>query len=206
MPDTVDTQLVTMISVMAGMLSIAMTGMLVVVRRMTTRPENDFKKFRASIVSGLGNDIVCTLQDVKNLMLGCLAPWQREALTDRLGDWLRRILVGITSEEPDIVGDVELHEIVKWAERLKSFIAELDEKNPYAGLPDAEKNLLNDIEHFVREQAAEKAQDRLVGLASLIQARTDDAGRLRLINRWTIPISIAGSLLTIAFGVLALVT
>ena len=45
-----------------------------------------------------------------------------------------------------------------------------------------------------------------MGLAGVIQARIDEIERLKLINRWAVPTSVVGTLLTIAFGVLALLT
>lgn len=191
--------------------AIAMVGLLLswsmfLQRRVATRTDSEYKRFRTGLVSGLRNGIVGKLCDAENLLLGCLKSWQREDLTDRLGDWLRRALLEITSELTDVVGEADSSAVLKWGKSLQSFVAELEQKSPYAGLPDAEKNLLSDIEHFVSENATAKAQDRLMGLAGVIQARTGEVARLRLINRWAIPVSIAGTLLTIAFGVLALVT
>jgi hypothetical protein len=198
--------IVVIVSVGLAMSTFMIAWFMLLQRRIASRKDFQYKKFRAGLASGLRNGIVGELRDAENLLLGCLKPWQRQDLTDRLGNWLRRVFFEITSELENVVAKGDSEKIPGWGRKLQSIIGEPEQKSPFAGLPDAEKNLLSDVEHFVSEGAADKAQDRLMGLAGLIQARTDEVVRLRLINRWAVPVSAAGMLLTIAFGVLALVT
>ena len=128
-------------------------------RRMNTKRDSSYKQFRTGLVSGLRNGIVVELKVAEYLLLGCLERSERQSFADRLGDWLRRIFLEITSELENVVIDGDSDSVVDWGKRLHAIIGELDSKSPFAGLPDAEKNLLSDVGHFVPVGAAERAQD-----------------------------------------------
>ena len=77
--------------------------------------------------------------------------------------------------------------------------------SPFADLPSAERNILSDITIFLDKNERESVKRKILELAGTIQARDSDLEKVKNINKWTIPLTIIGFILTVIFGTLALV-
>ncbi|AGK61488.1 hypothetical protein Asulf_01505 [Archaeoglobus sulfaticallidus PM70-1] len=120
-----------------------------------------------------------------------------------LSKLLREFLVEVISKKVDRSLDDET--IREWKEKITKFIKENEDISPYADLPAAERNILSDITTFLDMGDADAVKRKILELAGMIQARHDDLNRIRSINKWTVPLSVIGLILTVIFGMLALI-
>ena len=99
-----------------------------------------------------------------------------------------------SKKEGCVTNDPAKHQIVQY----------LAETSPCTDLPDAERNILSDISTFLEKNDVDSVKRKTLELAGMIQARNDDLNKIRNVNRWTVPLSAVGLILTIIFGFLAL--
>lgn len=162
-------------------------------------------KFFSALVEGLKINSLETIDDVINIYKG-VSGLSSEDLGYRYGlsKQLREFLVGIISKNKKFIDDsINDNTIRDWKEKISAFIQQNEETSPYADLPAAERNILNDISIFLETNNPESVKRKTSELAGMIQARNDDLNRIRNINKWTVPLSIFGLILTILFGILA---
>ena len=121
-----------------------------------------------------------------------------------LSKQLREFLVAIVSKNKKFI-DSSLDDgvIRDWKQKISEFIKKNETTSPYADLPAAERNVLSDITTFLEMNDPDSVKRKTLELAGMIQARNDNLNRIQNINRWAVPLSVIGLILTIAFGVLA---
>lgn len=165
--------------------------------------ENKNKKFCHSLLEGLKTGSITTTDDLINIYKG-IAGLSSENLSYRYGlsRYLRTFLVDLISKDIDETIDDET--IVKWKQKISEFIRINEEISPYADLPSIERNLLSDISAFLESGDTESTKRKLLELASMIQARSDDLNKIQNINRYSVPLSIIGMILSIIFGFMAI--
>ena len=164
------------------------------------------KKFFKALVEGLKTGSITTIDDIVNIYKG-VAGLSSENLSYRyrLSKLLREFLVDLISKNKNVIGgDLDDNIIRDWKQKLSDFIQKNEEISPYADLPAAERNVLSDISTFLEKNDAKSVKRKTLELAGMIQARNDDLNRIRNINRWAVPLSAIGLILTIIFGILAL--
>ena len=164
------------------------------------------KKFFKALVEGLKTGSITTIDDIVNIYKG-VAGLSSENLSYRyrLSKLLREFLVDLISKNKNVIGgDLDDNIIRDWKQKLSDFIQKNEEMSPYADLPAAERNVLSDISTFLEKNDAKSVKRKTLELAGMIQARNDDLNRIRNINRWAVPLSAIGLILTIIFGILAL--
>lgn len=176
---------------------------LVVVRRKkrTERKENFFKV----LIEGLKTGSIATMDDVVNIYKG-VAGLSSEDLSYRYGlsKQLREFLVAIVSKNEKFIDSSLGDDVIRdWKQKISEFIKKNKTTSPYADLPAAERNVLSDITTFLEMNDPDSVKRKTLELAGMIQARNDDLNRIQNINRWAVPLSVIGLILTIAFGVLA---
>ena len=162
-------------------------------------------KFFEALVEGLKMNSLETIDDVTNIYKG-VSGLSSEDLSYRYGlsKQLREFLVDIISKNKKLLDDsIDDNTIRDWKERVSGFIQQNEETSPYADLPAAERNILSDISIFLEINDPESLKRKTSELAGMIQARNDDLNRIRNINKWAVPLSIFGLILTILFGILA---
>lgn len=115
---------------------------------------------------------------------------------------LREFLVELISKKMDeSLGDETIRD---WKVKLSEFIKKNEEMSPYADLPPTERNILNDMTTFIDKNDMESLKRKTSELSGIIQAKHDDLNKVRNLNKWTVPLSIIGLVLTVIFGILAL--
>ncbi len=178
----------------------------VIRRRKARREESNTRLFKA-LQEGLKSGSITTIDDVVNVYKG-VSGLSSEDLSYRYGlsSRLREFLVGVISKEKNIMdGTLDDETVRDWKQRITEFISQNEALSPYADLPPAERNLLNDITTFIERNDIESVKRKFSELAGMIQARNSDLERMGSINRWTVPLSIVGLTLTVVFGILALI-
>lgn len=163
--------------------------------------KNEFFK---ALKEGLKTDSITTIEDVVNIYKG-VAGMSSEDLSYRynLSRLIREFLVHLISKNKNVMnGDFNDDIIRDWKQKLSDFIQKNEAISPYADLPAAERNILSDISTFLEKGDTELVKRKTLELAGMIQARNDDLNKIRNINRWTVPLSVIGLILTIIFGIL----
>lgn len=165
---------------------------------------NRKEKFFSTLEEGLKSEAINTIDDVINIYKG-VSRLDSEDLDYRYGlsKQLREFLVNIISNEVD--NSLSNEQIIRWKQMISEIIKKNEEISPYADLPNAERNILSDILIFLEKNDSESIKRKTLELSGLIQARNDDFNRVKNINKWTIPLSIIGFILTILLGVLAFI-
>jgi hypothetical protein len=163
------------------------------------------REFFEALGNGLKTGAVVTLEDVTNLFKAAYGGVYgdedyRGALTRRLREFLLEVVRG-GAKGADAVGSDATH-AVEWKEMITALIRANDAEAPYAGLPPAERGVIMDISR-ITQAAGPEADQKLSQLAGLIEARHDDLGKIRATNRWSVPLSVIGIVLTLFFGVLS---
>ena len=154
-------------------------------------------------MSGLKTGAIITMDDLSDVYKGIFGPGA-EDLSYRYGmsRQLRSFMVELISKNID--KSIDDQTIVEWKDKISKFIRYNEEVAPYADLPPAERNAMRDVSVFLGGGHSEAARQKLTELATMIQARSDDLNRVRNTNRWSVPLSIVGMVLTIVFGLIAL--
>ena len=121
-----------------------------------------------------------------------------------LSKQLREFLVDIISKNKELIDSSLGDDVIRdWKQKISEFIEKNETTSPYADLPAAERNILSDISTFLEMNDPESVKRKTLELAGMIQARNDDLNGIRNINKWAVPLSAIGLILTIIFGVLA---
>ena len=189
--------------VLAGVLYVISVGVLFGVTR--KRRGQARWRFFLALWRGLQSGSITTMCDVVNVYKG-VAGLGGEDIGYRYGltRLLREFLVELVSKTIVIDGTLEDQVVVTWKERISKFIAENEEISPYADLPPAERNLLSDMSTFLEKNDIESTKRKLLELAGMIQARSDDLDKVRGMNKWSVPLAIIGMVLTVLFGLTAI--
>jgi hypothetical protein len=199
----VDSGFITLSMIMIGYLSIYFYFIYVIRIR---RHEREEKFFRA-LKEGLKQKTITTIDDVVNIYKGVIG-LSSDDLSYRytLSKLLRRFMVLLVSKDNRII-DKSIKDDTRrdWKEKLSEFIRQNEITSPYADLPPAERNVLSDISLFIERKDFESIKRKILELSGLIQARNDDMEKIESINRWAVPLGVVGLILTIIFGILALV-
>jgi len=179
-----------------------------VLRRNRSRRAERKNKFFETLLEGLKSESITTMDDLVDIYKG-VAGLGSEDLTYRYGlsNQLREFLVSLISKDKNLIdSSIDNEAIRDWKERISEFIRRNEEISPYADLPASERNILSDISTFLERNDVASVKRKTLELAGMIQARNDESNRIRSMNRWLVPLSIIGVVLTIAFGLTAIFT
>jgi len=113
---------------------------------------------------------------------------------------LREYLVDIVSSS-----SLDVAETKRLKDKATAILKEIEAQAPYADLPVAERNLLVDVERFVRAGDNISAAMKLQDLAGLIEVRSEEFERLQAANKWSVPLAVIGLVLTVVFGTISLI-
>ncbi len=170
-------------------------------REKRAKSKNDFFK---ALKEGLKTGAITTLDDAVNIYKGITGLGSEDLDSQyNLSKLLREFLVNLISKNKSVIDDDINDEMIReWKQKLTDFISKNEVISPYADLPAAERNILSDISTFIEKDDMESVNRKILELSGMIQARNDDLNRIRNINKWAVPLSAIGLILTIIFGVL----
>lgn len=172
------------------------------VRRRRLAHEDRKHRFFQAVRHGLNKHAVGNITDLVNIYRGVNTHAEDELeYRSGLNHWLREFLVEelIPKGKAEVTGQTML----EWKDIITDFISKNDEISPYSDLPQVERNILNDIADSLRRRDTSSVSRKMKELAAAIQARADDLNRLKRSNRWSVGLAIAGLILTVTFGLSA---
>ena len=188
------------IAVFTVMYSYAVTYLL---RRRRERRKEEKRNFHKTLVEGFKSGAIASMDDIVNIYKGVSGISSDDAgYRYGLSRQLREFLVDLLSK--DLGHEIEDSVVVDWKDKISSFIKTNEEISPYADLPPAERSVLNDITAFFEKDDIDSAKRKLAELGAMIQARHDDILKTQNINKYSVPLSVIGMILTIAFGLVAI--
>lgn len=154
-------------------------------------------KLNNAISSGLSNGVLVSVDDFVNIYKGVYG-LRGDDISYRAGlaKALRKYIVQLVSDD-----EVDESNVIQLKDAASAVLARIEAESPFAGLPPAERNLLIDVEGFVKANDQQSALRKLEDLASLIEVRQDSLERVQASNKWSIPLAVAGLFITIIFGI-----
>jgi hypothetical protein len=165
------------------------------------------KRFSKALKEGLESGSVVSLDDVVNLYGGSIALSPQD-LRHRYGltRHLREFLVGLVSRREGIVdSSLDDSTLQRWKEKVSEFIQRNETAAPYADLPTPERDIMTDISGYLEKNDLASVRRKSLELAAAIQARNANLKAEHRTNMWSVPTSVVGLILTIVFGIIAVV-
>lgn len=160
------------------------------------------KKFFETLLEGLKTGTIEKLNDVENIYVGVGGSSSEDYHYD-LSKLLKEFLVKLISKELD--ESIENNVLIEWNKNISEFIYKIQEKSPYLGLPDIERNILEDISSYLETENNKDVERKLTEIAGIIKARNDDLNKIEYINKWAVPLAIIGVFLTLLFGLMSII-
>lgn len=189
--------------IVATILSYGLAVLALFYRFRVRHADRRSKLFKA-LLEGLRNGSVQTIDDVVDLYKGIFVS-DGEFLHSHLGlsTQLRQFLVELLAGNLD--SRLDAATVVEWKGQVSEFIRISEERSPFEGLPAYERNILRDLNNFIDLGDRGAIKRKLLGLGGILHTRIDNLNRIRNINRWSIPISMVGLMLTMLFGLVAII-
>jgi hypothetical protein len=171
--------------------------------RFSTRRNNQRSKLFCALEAGLKHGAVSSIEDVVDLYKGVFVN-ESEVVHSHLGlsTQLRQFLVELLAGT--LGTQLNPEAVVDWKARVSEFIRISEERSPFEGLPPYERNILRDLNNYIDLGDRSAIKRKLLELGGILHTRIDNLGRIRNINKWSIPISMIGLVLTMVFGVIAI--
>lgn len=158
------------------------------------------EKFYKMLMKSLENDLINNIDDVMNMYSGITGfSYSKDEKRYYLGRRLRGFLVYMLKQD-----GIEKEILKKWKDIVTGFINELETEAPYADVPSSERRVLLEINRSIDNEEYGGIKGRLDDLAGMIQNRNEGLSKATRINRWSVPLTVIGLLLTITFGALSL--
>lgn len=181
--------------------ALAVTSLFIRVREFRVKRK---KKFFKALLEGLRNDCICSIDDVIDIYRGVFpATPGMDDNRHGLSRQLREFLVELVSKQFEHASDDKV--VLAWKEKISEFIRISDAKTPFIDLPTYERNVLEDLAGCIDRHDDEGMRRKLMEVGGLVRARIDALNRIRGLNRWSVPISIVGLVLTAVFGAFAII-
>ena len=158
------------------------------------------KVFINTFIKGISDNTIANSTDLLNIYSG-ITKLSPEDLTNRqdLNKGLRETLARLINKE--VGQDLAQDKVIEIKDKITNFIKENETTNPYADLPDTERNILNDLSAFNKLGDQNSINRKLGELSSVIEQQK----KIENLNKWSIPLAIIGMVLTIIFGVLSII-
>ncbi len=164
-------------------------------RRNRNRHRN--KIFFEILTRGFKIKSISSLQDILHLHGGVYRSGNDEKHNKGLVALLERYLVILTMsrEKPDF--------ILECQQKIKSYIEVEKKGSPFTGLPDNERNILQDMSRYLEMDDKLAVEEKIREISNNIKVRYDIITQLKHQNRWSIPAAIMGFIINIVFAVLS---
>lgn len=158
------------------------------------------EKFYKVLMKSLENELISNIDDVMNMYGGITgSSYSKEEKRYYLGKRLRGFLVYMLKQDT-----VKKEILKKWKDIVTGFINELETEAPYSDVPTSERRVLLEINRAIDKEEYGNIKGRLDDLAGMVQNRNEEQNRATRINRWSVPLTVIGLVLTITFGALSL--
>lgn len=167
--------------------------------RLSSKRESNLRQFFKVLKAGILNGSLDSPTDIENIYFGIRRQHKSNGYNKAaLANWLRQFLVEVISDK-----DVD-PKLLEAKVKIDQLIEEIETEHPYEALPSLERSLFLDLEEVNNQGEYPSIARKLEQLKTAILAREDSINKLRSTNRWSVPLSILGLILTVLFGVLSL--
>ncbi|MFK5947599.1 MAG: hypothetical protein QM500_02370 [Methylococcales bacterium] len=176
--------------------AVAVSKML---NRITERKETEEKRFLKALSAGIKSGVITEFSDIENIYKGVIASiGDEEVNRARLAKWLRAYLLQIFENEIDEKNRDLIKSIKK---EITEYINQVEKASPHVGLPDLERSIVRDIEAYLNSDQKDGVSRKLDELVAAIQVREDSFKKMESTNKWAVPLSVVGLILTLIFGI-----
>ncbi|PFJ07589.1 hypothetical protein COI88_02055 [Bacillus cereus] len=171
--------------------------------RDTKIKDKEVDKFSNVLLQGLRLGTINNLDDVYNIYKGVNDfELVNENYRYSLNKSLRKFLVKIQTEE---FKEIKEEQIKEWKNKVDEFIKKNEELSPFSELPQAEKNIMNDILAYLDKSDNDSVRRKIMELSNSIQIRKEQIDKIDKQNKWSVPLAVIGLVLTIFFGIASLI-
>ena len=155
------------------------------------------------VTNGLDSGALINLGDMVNVYKGIMKlPSDDLAYRAGLSGFLREYLVELVAGR---AMPAQSQDRVKaWKSVVTEWLEENERSAPFADVPEVERHLVADIAGFLEANDKEAVRRKLDQLASSVTVREQDYQRIRELNRLSVPLAAIGLVMTVLFGVIAL--
>ncbi|PDY05747.1 hypothetical protein COM66_10915 [Bacillus cereus] len=165
--------------------------------------DKEVDKFSDVLLKGLRLGTINNLDDVYNIYKGINdLELVNENYRYSLNKSLRKFLVKIQTEEFE---EIKEEQIKEWKNKVDEFIKKNEELSPFSELPQAERNIMNDILAYLEKNDNDSIRRKIMELSNSIQIRKEQIDKIDKQNKWSVPLAVIGLVLTIFFGIASLI-
>jgi hypothetical protein len=176
--------------------AVAVSKML---NRITERKETEEKRFLKALSSGIKSGVISEFSDIDNIYKGVRSSiGDEEVNRARLAKWLRAYLLQIFENEVDERNSEAVKSIKK---EITDYINQVEKTSPHVGLPDLERSIVRDIETYLHSDQKDGVSRKVDELVAAIQVREESMKKIENTNKWAVPLSVVGLILTLIFGI-----
>ncbi|MDR4442199.1 hypothetical protein [Bacillus cereus] len=200
----VSSDLIRIVPIITGIVSGMFTlHFLFKTNREIKRKEKEVDKFSYVLLQGLRLGTINNLDDVYNIYKG-INDYElvNENYRYSLNKSLRKFLVKIQMKE---LGEMKEEQIKDWKNKVDEFIKKNEELSPFSELPQAERNIMNDILAYLDKNDTDSIRRKIMELSNSIQIRKEQIDKIDKLNKWSVPLAVIGLVLTIFFGIASLI-
>ncbi|MBM7551234.1 hypothetical protein [Thalassobacillus pellis] len=167
------------------------------------RKKKKKENFYKVLDEGLEMETIASLDDIYNLYKGTNnLTLENDNYRFRLNELLREYLVKLHTNDGEKLSKEKIKE---WKDKIDRFIKENEELSPFSELPQADRNIMNDIVAFLEKDDKKSIMRKLDEMSTSIQIRKEYLERIEKQNKWSVPVSIVGLIFTIFFGILSFI-
>jgi hypothetical protein len=161
------------------------------------------EEFYKTLFSALNRNSIDSIDDIFNIYKGINdLNLPNDRYRSDLNKLLRSFIVKMHNSVDEKAFDTEMFN--KWKVQMTDYIKKNEEVSPFSNLPDAERNIMNDIISYLDVNNPEAVKTKSRELAGYIQSKSERIVDLEKKNRFATIISAVGIILTIIFGILSL--
>jgi hypothetical protein len=161
------------------------------------------EEFYKTLFSALNRNSIDSIDDIFNIYKGINdLNLPNDRYRSDLNKLLRSFIVKMHNSVDEKAFDTEMFN--KWKVQMTDYIKKNEEVSPFSNLPDAERNIMNDIISYLDVNNHEAVKTKSRELAGYIQSKSERIVDLEKKNRFATIISAVGIILTIIFGILSL--
>lgn len=176
--------------------AVAVSKML---NRISERKETEEKRFLKALSSGIKSGVISEFSDIDNIYKRVRASiGDEEVNRARLAKWLRAYLLQIFENE---VEEKNCDSIKSIKKEITDYINQVEKASPHVGLPDLERSIVRDIETYLHSDQKDSVSRKVDELVAAIQVREESMKKMENTNKWAVPLSVVGLILTLIFGI-----
>jgi hypothetical protein len=168
-------------------------------KRIQKRKEDFYNKLN----EGLKIGTITSMEDIFNIYKGINDyNLPNDRYRNNINTLLRAFIVKLHDNSDQKHKDEDL---LKWKNTISDYIKQNEEASPFADLPDAERNIMNDILMYLENDNKVGIKSKTKELAAYIQSKSERITDLEKKYKSSNITAVVGIILTIIFGIASIV-